>query len=224
MSLDAEPRTLRFGTREVSALWTKPSGTTTHGCFVYAPGAGSGLNDPFGAYLAERLAADGTSCLRFQFPYAESGQRRPDPPAVLEATWRAAIDASTKDGSVPVCGGRSMGGRYASMVASKGAALSGLALFAYPLHPPASPDQRRDAHLPRITVPTLFCSGTRDTFATPDELTEAAELVPGSTVHLLDGADHGFQTLKGSGRSREDVWREAVDALIAWWATLPQPL
>ena len=109
-----------------------------------------------------------------------------------------------------------MGGRVASVLASEGAGVDALALFAYPLRPPGKPEQSRAAHLPRIACPSLFCSGTRDVFATPDELAAAAALVPQSRVHLLDGADHGFATLKSSGRSREDVWAEAAGALVAW--------
>ena len=111
-------------------------------------------------------------------------------------------------------GGRSMGGRIASQVVAQGTAADGLALFAYPPTPPRSagkpPGKPRDEHRPGISVPTLFCSGTRDTFATADQLKEAAATVPVSAVHLLDGADHGFAVLKSSGRTKEDVWIEAT--------------
>jgi uncharacterized protein len=183
--------------------------------FLYAPGAGSNLNDPFGAYCAKRLVAEGIECWRFQFPYMEAGRRAPDRTAVLEATWSTVINEATAE--LPtVVGGRSMGGRIASQVVASGANISGLALFAYPLHPPGKPDQLRLEHLRLIHVPTLFCSGTRDAFGTPGELREAAALVENSSLHLLEGADHGFAMLKSSGRSREDVWAEAVDALLAF--------
>jgi predicted alpha/beta-hydrolase family hydrolase len=107
-----------------------------------------------------------------------------------------------------------MGGRIASQVAAQGIGVAGLALFAYPLHPPGRPEQGRAAHLQSIRVPVLFCSGTRDTYATPQELGSVAALVPGSRVHLLEGADHGFNVLKASGRTRELVWAEATDALL----------
>ena len=184
--------------------------------FVYAPGAGSNLRDPFGQRLAERLPEAGVSLVRFQFPYKEAGRRRPDSPGTLLATWRAVLESSRSDGARTAIGGRSMGGRIASVLASEGAAVDALALFAYPLHPPGKPEQLRTAHLPRIACPALFCSGTRDTFATPDELAAAAALVPDARVHLLDGADHGFAVLKSSGRSREDVWDEAADVLVEW--------
>jgi predicted alpha/beta-hydrolase family hydrolase len=93
--------------------------------------------------------------------------------------------------------------------------LDALALFAYPLHPPGRPEQLRTAHLADIHVPTFFCSGTNDAFARPDELGEAAALVPGASVHLLEGAGHGFAVPKASGRTREDVREEEVSALLS---------
>src|SRR4051794_31655849 len=118
--------------------------------FVYAPGAGSNLNDPFGEYLKASLLPAGVALSRFQFPYSERGRGAPDRPPVLEATWRAALDEA-RETSVPVfAGGRSMGGRIASQVVAQGEEVAGLALFAYPLHPPGKPEQRRDGHLASI--------------------------------------------------------------------------
>ena len=184
--------------------------------YVYAPGAGSNLRDPFGQRLAERLPEAGVSLVRFQFPYQEAGHRRPDGPATLLATWRAVLESARTGSTRIAIGGRSLGGRIASVLASEGAGVDALALFAYPAHPPGKPEQLRTAHLPGIACPALFCSGTRDPFASPDELTAAAALVPDARIHLLDGADHGFATLKSSGRSREDVWNEAAGVLVEW--------
>jgi len=128
----------------------------------------------------------------------EEGRRRPDPPALLEETWRKVIGIF-KTTSTELVVGRSMGGRIASQVVAQEAQADGLALFAYPLHSPSNPSRWRDAHLPEITVPTLFCSGTRDAFATPDELAAAASKTPRATVNWLDGADHGFAVLKSRG-------------------------
>jgi predicted alpha/beta-hydrolase family hydrolase len=184
--------------------------------FVYAPGAGSNINDPFGAHAARELARRGVTTVRFQFPYMEAGRRGPDRPSVLESTWLAAIEATRNGKTRLVVGGRSMGGRIASQVVAQGAAVDALALFAYPLHPPGKPEQARDAHLGRIDVPVLFCSGTNDTFGSPDELRATAKMVRRSRLHLLDGADHGFAVRKSSGRTREDVWYEAVAAMVEW--------
>jgi predicted alpha/beta-hydrolase family hydrolase len=195
---------------------TPATGSITDLVFIYAPGAGSNINDPFGLYLAPRLAEAGIEVRRFEFAYM-AAKRGPDRPDVLEAAWTEMIDrARAETGRRVLAGGRSMGGRIASQAVAKGAEVGALALFAYPLHPPGRPDNRRDAHLPAIGVPALFCSGTRGVYATPEELAGAAMLVPRSTVHMLEGADHGFQVLKSSGRSREDVWQECVETLLSF--------
>ena len=207
---------LTINGRSFSAIRAIPDGQESGRTLVYAPGAGSNLKDPFGKYLAEHLAGNGISTLGFQFLYMEEGKRRPDPPKLLEETWREMIRATrTVDGRF-IVGGRSMGGRIASQVVAQGTEVDGLALFAYPLHPPSNPEKWRDGHLSSISVPTLFCSGTRDSFAAVQELKEAASKVAMPTVYHLEGADHGFAVLKSSGRTRPDVWTEASDILLSW--------
>lgn len=183
---------------------------------AYAPGAGANVHDPFGKHLCRSLAERGVSTLRFHFPYQEAGRKSPDRPPVLEDTWRAVIEHARPLGQALVVGGRSMGGRIASQVVAAGEAVERVTLFAYPLHPPGKPDQTRDAHLPRLTMPALFVSGTRDAFGSPEEIAAAASKTGHATVHLLDGADHGFNVPKASGRTRPDVWTEATDATIRW--------
>jgi predicted alpha/beta-hydrolase family hydrolase len=190
--------------RQTAGEWT----------FVYAPGAGSSLKDPFGAFLAGKLPSAGISLVRFQFPYSEAGRSAPDRPPVLEATWRAVVEAMRRPDGRLSAGGRSMGGRIASQAVAAGLKVDHLALFAYPLHPPGRPEMARVAHLASIGVTTLFCSGTRDAFATPEELAAAAAFVPNASIHILEGADHGFNVLKSSGRTRAEVWAEVAQALI----------
>ncbi len=206
--------------RTVTALYTEPAGDAGW-TFVYAPGAGSNIHDPFGVHVARELSARGIAVVRFQFPYQEAGKRVPDRTPVLEATWRAVIDAVRPEVGRLAAGGRSMGGRIASQVVAQGVQVDALVLFAYPLHPPGRPEQIRDAHLPEIRVPTLFCSGTNDAFASADELRAAAAKVPHSAVHLMEAADHGFAAPKASGRTRQEVWDEAVTALLDWLLKLP---
>ena len=200
----------------VTAVSVSPDASPAGWLFVYAPGAGSNIHDPFGAYACRELATRGVSSLRFQFPFMEARRRSPDRTPVLEATWRAVIDSPHTGGLKLVVGGRSMGGRIASQVVAAGTEVGALALFAYPLRPPANPSRWRDEHLPAINVPTLFCSGTRDSFAKPDELRLAASKVPNSHVHLLDHADHGFGVPKSSGRTKQEVWDEAIGSLVDW--------
>lgn len=211
-------RTLKIdvpGSGSVTAIETVAAADLIGWTFVYAPGAGSNVHDPFGTYACRTLAERGVRAIRFQFPYQEAKRKSPDRPSTLEATWRAVIEA-VRDGSRLVIGGRSMGGRIGSMVVAQDGSADALALFAYPLHPPGKPGQRRVEHLPQISVPTFFCSGTSDAFGSPDELREAAALVKGSSIHFLDGADHGFATKKASGRTKDEVWDEAVDAMWEW--------
>ncbi len=201
--------------RSVTALLSRAQIPDTGWTFIYAPGAGSNIDDPFGVYAASRLAQCGISTARFQFPYMEEKRRVPDRTPVLEATWRAAIETFRRTDSRLVAGGRSMGGRIASVVAAQGVPLDALALFAYPLHAPGR-DEWRDKHFPAVSQPVLFCSGTRDTFATPGELTEAVSKIKEARVHFLDGADHGFSVRKSSGRTRQDVWDETIETFIDW--------
>jgi predicted alpha/beta-hydrolase family hydrolase len=204
----------------VSCLRTIGPGKDAAWTLIYAPGAGSNLGDPFGAFAAAELALRGIATVRFQFPYMEAGRRGPDRPPVLEATWRAVIDAVRPGARRLIVGGRSMGGRIASLVVAQGVAVDALALFAYPLHPPGKPGQLRVDHLAAVRVPVLLCSGTRDAFASPEELRTAAKKIRGAKVHLLEGADHGFAVPKSSGRTREQVWADAIDAMSAWLGRL----
>ena len=201
----------------VTAIRSKSEGTEQDIAFIYAPGAGSNLKDPFGIHLASVLPMQGIETWRFQFPYMEAGRKRPDAPALLQKTWRAVLEtvALTFAGRV-VIGGRSMGGRIASLVVADGAPVAGLVLFAYPLIPPGPAGKPRTEHLASISVPTLFCSGSRDSFGTTEQIEEAARLVSGANVHILEGADHGFAVLKASGRSRDEIWQEATRALLSF--------
>jgi predicted alpha/beta-hydrolase family hydrolase len=201
--------------KAVTAIRT-PAGRSPALLFAYAPGAGSNVHDSFGAFLCRALAGEGIEAVRFQFPYMETRRRSPDRTSVLEATWRAAIERVRRPTARLVVGGRSMGGRIASHVVAQGVPVDALAFFAYPLHAPAKPDQWRDAHLAEIVVPTLFCSGTRDAFASPEELKQVASRMPHATVHTLDGADHGFSPSKASGRTRQEVWEEAHTVFRDW--------
>jgi predicted alpha/beta-hydrolase family hydrolase len=202
------------GSGAVNALRTASRGAKW--TFVYAPGASASLSDPFGVYASKALPPLGVEVVRFEFPYMAAKKKAPDRPAVLEAAWRAAVDAvRSKDRKLAV-GGRSMGGRIASQVVAQDVKVDALALFAYPLHPPGRADKMRDEHLPSIPCKTLFVSGTNDAFASPEELRAAAAKVKRSKVHALEGADHGFAVKKSSGRTREDVWAEAIDVFVRW--------
>jgi len=206
---------IQVGEKAVSAIRTPPERDARF-TFVYAPGAGSNINDPFGEYLSSRLPNAGGSLVRFQFPYMEAGKRGPDRAPLLEETWRAVIDKVRPSSGKLVVGGRSMGGRIASRVVAQRTRVDGLALLAYPLDPPRPPATPRNGHLPDIAVPTLFCSGTRDNFVSPGSLAIVVDGMPNAVLHELEGADHGFAVLKSSGRTREDVLQEVTDVMLRW--------
>lgn len=186
---------------------------------VLGHGAGGDRRHPMLVALAGALAGSGRAALLYNFPYAEKGGGRPDPPAVLEATTRAAASLAREATGARriVHGGRSMGGRIASQVVAAGERADGLAFLAYPLHPPGQFGKRREAHLPSIRAPMLFVQGTRDAFAREDLLLALMErLGPRAELHRVAEADHSFGVLKRSGRTAKDVLAEVRDTLLAW--------
>jgi predicted alpha/beta-hydrolase family hydrolase len=184
---------------------------------VVAHGAGAGQTSPFLVRTARGLAARGVSCATFDFAYMESGRRVPDPAPVLEARWRDALASALKTfAGLPLfIGGKSMGGRIASHVATQGAeGIAGLVFLGYPLHPPGKPGQRRDAHLPAIEAPMLFVQGSRDAFGTADEIRQLLPRLRRATLHEVAGADHSFKV----GRGAADPFDGILD-IIAQWTT-----
>ena len=186
---------------------------------VLGHGAGGNRKNPMLLDLAETLAESGRAALLYNFPYAEARARRPDPPAVLEATTRAAAALAREASGARrvVHGGRSMGGRIASQVVAQGEPADGLVFLGYPLHPPGQFEKRREAHLPQIAAPMLFLQGTRDAFARADLLDALMErLGARAELHRVADADHSFGVLKRSGRTPADVLEEVRSALLGW--------
>lgn len=170
---------------------------------------------------AEALARRGVATFRYQFPYMERGRGAPDRPPVLLETVRAAVaEARRLAPGVPlVAGGKSMGGRMTSTAASQQPleGVLGLAFFGFPLHAPKRPSAQRGAHLSDVRLPMLFLQGTRDDLADLTLLEPLlARVEPPPTVHVVEGADHGFHVLKRSGRTDADVLEELCDRFAAW--------
>ncbi len=191
---------------------------------LLAHGAGADMNAPALVAVADALAAAKIPALRFDFPYRSAGRRAPDRPHVLEASVReAAAELARRTKLAPdrvVLGGRSMGGRYCSLaVGAERDPLPalGLMLLGYPLHPAGKPEQLRVEHFPRLRVPCLFISGTRDTLASREALRAATRRIRGPVRHVwLETADHGFRPLKASGRTSSDVLTEVATAAVEW--------
>jgi predicted alpha/beta-hydrolase family hydrolase len=195
---------------------------------LLAPGAGADMHTPSLTVVADALADVRVPSLRFDFPYRRAGRRSPDrPPVLLGAVREAAAELARRARVAPerlVLGGRSMGGRMCSMVVADEAdpqRALGLALLGYPLHPPGKPGQLRVEHFPRIKVPVLFVSGTRDAFAAPDELKSHAQDIAGPvTFSWLESGDHGFKPLKASGLTPAAALAAAAEAVVRFVQSL----
>lgn len=184
-----------------------PTRRTRTAGLLLTPGASATREQPALVALDEAVSALGVTVERMDFPYTQAGRRAPDrPPVLLEAVRAGAARLAVDD---LYLGGRSMGGRICSMAVAEGVAARGLVLVSYPLHPPGRPDKLRTEHFPRLEVPCLFVSGTKDTFGRPDELEAATAAIPGEVTHVwIEGGDHGLR--------RKDA--AVVEAVTAWLA------
>lgn len=203
----------------VSGLLDLPRSPTA--CYVFAHGAGAGMEHPFMAAMAAGLAQREIATLRFQFPFMEQGSKRPDAPAVAQAAVRAAVqEASARVPGVPLfAGGKSFGGRMTSQAqaAQPLAGVRGLVFVGFPLHPAGKPSITRAEHLAGVGIPMLFLQGTRDALADLDLVRQAASaLGTRATLHVVEGADHAFHVLARSGRKDAEVREEMLDAMAEW--------
>ena len=182
---------------------------------LLTPGAGTGADHPglLAIEGAVHRSLPSVAVVRQDFPYRLAGRRAPDRAPVLVDAVRAAVAKlrATLPADAPiVIGGRSMGGRMCSMAIAEGETVDGLVCLSYPLHPPGKPEKLRVEHLGSIAIPALFVSGTRDTFATPDELRHhLASLTGPLTLEFLEGVGHDLK------RSESRV----ADLVVAWLAT-----
>ena len=160
---------------------------------------------------AAALGEAGLEVVRFNFAYRERGSKLPDRMPILRQRFEEVVARERKAGRKLIIGGRSMGGRVASMLAADGFACDALLLIAYPLHPAGKPEKLRDAHLPRIRVPVLCFNGTKDTLCRRDLMEKALETVTAPwTMQWIEGADHSL------GRARDlDQVRDATRAWLA---------
>ncbi len=202
----------------IDAPRTGGSGRT----IILAHGAGAGMDSSFMKDMAEALAAASLRVVRFEFPYMrEAGKSRswsrPDPPKVLEETWVSVI-AQVGRAEDLVIGGKSMGGRIASMVADRVGARV-LVCLGYPFHPTGRPGSLRVVHLSKLATRTLVIQGTRDTLGSREEIA-AYVLSPSIRVLFLEDGDHSFKPRKSSGRTYAQNFQEAVAEITAFCASL----
>ncbi|MEP7247208.1 MAG: alpha/beta family hydrolase [Gammaproteobacteria bacterium] len=212
-------------THQVSVLLQMPARATA--CFVLAHGAGAGMRHAFLEATANGLAERGIATLRYQFPYMESGSKRPDPPALCHATVRAAVaEAARRAPSLPlIAGGKSFGGRMTTQAQATAPlpGVVGLAFIGFPLHPPKRPSDERAEHLSKVHVPMLFLQGTRDEFAEPQLLEPLiARLADRATLKSFPDADHSFHVRARSGRTDAQTFNELLEELAGWIGTTLQ--
>jgi uncharacterized protein len=201
---------------EVRGLLARPAQATS--LLVFAHGAGAGMRHAFMDAAASALADRRIATLRYEFPYMQKGSRRPDPPAALQATVRAAVQAAAAQApDLPLfAGGKSMGGRMTSLAAAAEPlpGVRGLVFFGFPLHAAGSPSSARGSHLAGVTVPMLFLQGTRDKLADLDLLRPL--LGSRATLEIVAGADHSFHVAGSSGRGDAEVLADLATTVAGW--------
>jgi hypothetical protein len=179
------------------------------------------MDTPFMTFFAAALAARGWRVVRFEFPYMARRRREPKRPppdrqTVLLDTWRHVIAELGPEQLV--IGGKSMGGRIASLVADA-SGVAGLACLGYPFHPAGKPERLRTGHLAELRTPCLICQGTRDTLGSAAEVA-GYNLARSIRLHWAADGDHDLKPRKASGRSTEQNWTEAVEALDGFFRDL----
>jgi hypothetical protein len=203
----------------VTALLLRPA--DARWLYVFAHGAGTGMQHRFMEAASTLLASHGIASLRYQFPYMEAGSRRPDSRSTLLATVRAAVGAAADAApDLPLlAGGKSMGGRMTSQAAAAAPlpGVRGLVFFGFPLHPAGRPSTERADHLEKVRLPMLFLQGERDRLADLDLLRPVcAGLGERATLHVVPDADHSFHVPKRSGRSDDEVLAELARTVAEW--------
>jgi hypothetical protein len=211
------------GDRQVSGLLEVPA--EARACYVLAHGAGAGMTHPFMASIAEGLAQRGIATLRYQFPYMQRGTKRPDPPALAQATVRAAVAAAAD--LVPelplFAGGKSFGGRMTSQAqaASPLPGVRGIVLLGFPLHAAGRPSDERGRHLFDVQIPMLILQGSRDKLADLELLRPLVDrLADRATLKVFADADHSFHVPARSGRKDAEVRTEMLDGFAEWMAVV----
>jgi predicted alpha/beta-hydrolase family hydrolase len=190
-------------------------------CYVLAHGAGAGMHHPFMAAIAEGLTEREIATLRYQFPYMERGEKRPDPPKIAHAAVGAAVGEAARllPGVKLIAGGKSFGGRMTSQAqaAAPLPGVRGIAFLGFPLHPAGKLADERGAHLFDVQIPMLFLQGTRDALAELSLLEPlCARLGKRATLKLLDGADHSFHVPARSGQTDSQLRDRMLDTLAEW--------
>jgi len=219
--MPARPRRFAVDNGSVSGAVTLPTGPRRNATAVVAHGAGTAMDHPFLVAFTDGLADRGVAAVRFNFPYTERGDRGPDRAPVLEDCYRAVLRAVRDDPALSgrlIIGGKSMGGRVASMVADGLHAegkVAGLLCLGYPFHPPGQPEKTRTAHLAGLRTPTLIVQGTRDSLGSREDVA-GYELSPQIRIVWLEDGDHSFKPRKSSGMTEKQHLEAAEAAVVGF--------
>lgn len=182
--------------------------------YVFAHGAGAGMNHSFMVALAKALAERSIGTIRFNFPFVEKGAKRPDVPAVAQTTVTQVIEQAYRlYGGVPLlAGGKSFGGRMTShcMATHPDLPVRGLVFVGFPLHAPGKASVERAAHLSDVRVPMLFLQGTRDALADITLIRRVTEGLKLASLKEFEGADHSFRA------GKKDLIPPLADAMVEW--------
>jgi predicted alpha/beta-hydrolase family hydrolase len=222
--METRQKTLKIGpNRQFRVVLGLPRQATRQAVLILGHGANNTMDHPLIAGVHEQLAQEGLVTVRFNFPYAEEGKKRPDPDTVLEVAFRLVVeyaaDLEEFRGLDMFFGGKSMGARVAAQIVAQGAAARGLVFLGYPLHPPGKPEKLRDRPLLAFSCPTLFIQGGRDPFCQLELLGQVLSHVKGrADLHVLPGRGHSYE--RGSKGMSEDTLAELVRVILAWLDSL----
>ena len=175
------------------------------------------MRSTFMAKVAGGIGESGFRVARFEFPYMREKRKVPDKESVLRESWLAAIEALGGGAKLAV-GGKSMGGRIASMVADE-AGVRGLVCLGYPFHPPGRPEKLRTKHLENLTTPALIVQGTRDQFGTREDVA-GYSLSKSIRIAWIEDGDHSFKPRSSSGRTEAQNLKEAISVTTEFLAGL----
>ncbi len=192
---------------------------------VLAHGAGAPMNSTFMNVVARGVAGDGIRVARFEFPYMRErrpgGPRRaPDPGPVLKQSWLAAI-ARLGGAERLMIGGKSLGGRIASMVADE-AGVRGLVCLGYPFHPPGKPERLRTKHLETLRTPALIVQGTRDALGSREDVA-GYRLSTSIRIAWIEDGDHSFKPRKSSGQTEAQNLSQAIVRVQEFLSSIVPP-